>query len=37
MALTGPAAGHDFLKTDVDPTGMVSFGTRDNCSNGETP
>lgn len=37
MALTGPAAGHDLLKTDADPSGTVSKGTWNNCGNGETP
>ncbi|MBO6919649.1 MAG: PhoX family phosphatase [Rhizobiaceae bacterium] len=37
MALTGPAAGHDLVKTDADPTGTVSLGTWNNCGNGMTP
>ncbi|SLN10540.1 hypothetical protein ROA7450_00015 [Roseovarius albus] len=37
MALTGPAAGHDLLKTDADPSGTISLGTWNNCGNGETP
>lgn len=37
MELTGPAAGHDLLKTDADPTGTKSLGTWNNCGNGRTP
>lgn len=37
MALTGPAAGHDLLKTEADPTGTTSLGTWNNCGNGSTP
>ncbi|MEO0761117.1 MAG: PhoX family phosphatase, partial [Pseudomonadota bacterium] len=37
MDLTGPAAGHDLLKTDADPTGTKSLGTWNNCGNGVTP
>lgn len=37
MELTGPAAGHDLLKTAADPTGTTSFGTWNNCGNGSTP
>ena len=37
MALTGPAAGHDLMKTDADPTGTVTFGTWNNCGSGKTP
>ncbi len=37
MELTGPAAGHDLLKTDADPTGTKTLGTWNNCGNGETP
>ncbi|MBX2869330.1 MAG: PhoX family phosphatase [Acidiferrobacterales bacterium] len=35
--LTGPAAGHELLKTAADPTGTVSKGTWNNCGNGRTP
>ncbi|MEM6886892.1 MAG: PhoX family phosphatase [Pseudomonadota bacterium] len=37
MELTGPAAGHDLLKTAADPTGTKSLGTWNNCGNGVTP
>lgn len=37
MALTGPAAGHDLMKTEADPTGTISLGTWNNCGNGSTP
>lgn len=37
MELTGPAAGHDLLKTAADPSGTKSLGTWNNCGNGRTP
>ena len=37
MHVTGPAAGHDLLKTKADPTGKKVLGTINNCSNGHTP
>ena len=37
MQITGPAAGHDLLKTEADPTGTRSLGTWNNCGNGRTP
>lgn len=37
MEITGPAAGHDLLKTAFDPTGTRSLGTWNNCGNGKTP
>lgn len=35
--ITGPAAGHDLMKTAADPTGTTSLGTFNNCGNGATP
>ena len=37
MALSGPAAGHDLLKTSEDPSGTKPVGTHTNCSGGVTP
>jgi len=37
MVLTGPAAGHDLMKTEADQTGTRSKGTWNNCGNGVTP
>ena len=37
MTITGPAAGHDLLKTAADPTGMSALGTMNNCGAGRTP
>ena len=37
MSFSGPAAGHDLLKTEADPTGMESLGTFNNCGSGRTP
>ncbi len=37
MQLSGPAAGHDLLKTEADPTGTTSLGTFNNCGSGKTP
>lgn len=37
MDITGPAAGHDLMKTAADPEGILSLGTWNNCGNGSTP
>jgi hypothetical protein len=37
MKISGPAAGHDLLKTEADPTGTRSLGTYNNCGSGRTP
>lgn len=37
MRIVGPAAGHDLLKTEADPTGALSLGTMNNCGSGRTP
>ena len=37
MEITGPARGHDLLKTAADPGGVRSLGTWNNCGNGRTP
>lgn len=37
MHISGPAAGHEKLKTSADPTGRNSLGTLSNCNGGVTP
>ncbi len=37
MRITGPARGHDLLKTSGDPTGTLTRGTWSNCGCGHTP
>lgn len=37
MEITGPAAGHDLLKTKADPSGKRVLGMLNNCAGGVTP
>lgn len=37
MEITGPAAGHDKLKTSADPSGRKVLGMLNNCAGGSTP
>ncbi len=37
IAIKGPAAGHDLIKTEADPEGLQVLGTLQNCSSGWTP
>jgi hypothetical protein len=37
MQITGPARGHDLLKTAADPSGTMVLGMLNNCGSGRTP
>ena len=37
MEITGPARGHDLMKTAADPDGVQCLGTWNNCGSGRTP
>ena len=37
MEITGPARGHELLRTAADPSGATSLGTWNNCGAGRTP
>ena len=37
MEITGPARGHEMMKTAADPAGTTALGTWNNCGNGRTP
>ena len=37
IAITGPAQGHDLLKTAADPGAIRTLGTWSNCGSGRTP
>ena len=37
MEITGPARGHELMKTKADPAGTAANGTWNNCGSGRTP
>ncbi len=37
IEITGPAAGHNLMKTSYDPSGSFVFGMLNNCGGGQTP
>jgi len=37
IEISGPAKGHDLLKTAADPSGAEALGTLNNCGAGQTP
>lgn len=37
IEISGPASGHESLKTEADPSGTLTLGTWANCGQGETP
>ena len=37
MGITGPAAGHAWMRTAADPAGRTALGTMSNCAMGYTP
>lgn len=37
IRISGPAAGHEMLRTEADPEGKLALGTFNNCGAGRTP